>query len=42
MPTGTGSLGLFNFANPVKFTATGIDYGFAEAGVLTEESVTYQ
>jgi uncharacterized protein (TIGR03437 family) len=42
MPTGTGSLGLFNFSNPVKFTATGIDSGFAEAGVLTEESVTYQ
>jgi uncharacterized protein (TIGR03437 family) len=42
MPTGMGSLGLFNFANPVKFTATGIDYGFAEAGVLTEERVTYQ
>jgi uncharacterized protein (TIGR03437 family) len=42
MPAGTGSLGLFNFSNPVKFTATGIDTGFAEAGVLTEESVTYQ
>jgi uncharacterized protein (TIGR03437 family) len=42
LPTGSGSLGLFNFSNPVKFTATGIDYGYAEAGVLSEESVTYQ
>jgi uncharacterized protein (TIGR03437 family) len=42
LPSGMGSLGVFNFSNPVKFTATGIDYGYAEAGVLSEESVTYQ
>ncbi len=42
LPTGTGSLGVFNFSTLVKFTATGIDYGYAEAGVLSEESVTYQ
>jgi hypothetical protein len=42
LPTGTGSLGLFNFSSPVKFTATGIDNGYAEAGVISEENVTYQ
>src|SRR6202041_1846058 len=41
LPTGTGSLGVFNFSNPVKFTATGIDTGYAEAGVLTDERGTY-
>ena len=42
LPTGTGSLGVFNFSSPVKFTATGIDNGYAEAGVISDENVTYQ
>lgn len=42
LPTGAGSLGVFNFSTPVKFTAPGIDFGYAEAGVTSDESVTYQ
>ncbi len=42
LPTGTGSLGVSNFSNLVKFTATGIDYGYAIAGVESDENVTYQ
>jgi uncharacterized protein (TIGR03437 family) len=37
-----GSLGVFNFASPVSFTATGIDSGTASTGVLSSENVTYQ
>ncbi len=37
-----GSLGVFNFASPVSFTASGIDSGTASAGVLSSENVTYQ
>ncbi len=43
LPKGpTGSLGLFNFASPTSFAATGIDRGTASAGVSVELSVTYQ
>jgi len=42
LPAGTGSLGVSNFSNLAKFTATGIDYGYAIAGVESDESVTYQ
>jgi hypothetical protein len=42
LPAGTGSLGVSNFSNLVKFTATGLDYGYAIAGVESDESVTYQ
>jgi uncharacterized protein (TIGR03437 family) len=42
LPAGTGSLGVYNFSNPAKFTATGIDYGYAIAGVESNENVTYQ
>jgi hypothetical protein len=42
MPTGMGALSVFNFASPVTFTATGIDQGTAEAGVLIDISATYQ
>ena len=31
-----GGLGVFNFASPVSFTATGIDLGTASAGVLID------
>ena len=42
LPTGTGSLGVFNFSSPVSFTATGIDQGTASAGVFIDISATYQ
>jgi uncharacterized protein (TIGR03437 family) len=42
LPTGTGGLAVFNFSTAGKFTATGLDYGTAAAGVLSEENVTYQ
>lgn len=42
MPTGTGSLGVANYANLSKFTATGIDFGYVLAGVSSSENVTYQ
>jgi hypothetical protein len=42
LPTGTGSLGVYNFLSPVSFTATGINYGYATAGVISNENVTYQ
>jgi hypothetical protein len=42
MPTGTGDLGVYSFANPTSFTAHGIDYGYAITGVESSENVTYQ
>jgi uncharacterized protein (TIGR03437 family) len=42
LPTGTGTLAVFNEANPVSFIATGITSGSLSAGVASEENVTYQ
>lgn len=42
LPHGTGSLGIYNYAIGQSFTATGIDYGTASAGVSSSENVTYQ
>jgi uncharacterized protein (TIGR03437 family) len=42
LPTGTGTLAVFNEANPVSFVATGITSGSLSAGVASEENVTYQ
>jgi uncharacterized protein (TIGR03437 family) len=39
-PTATLSVG--SFALPVKFSATGLDYAFAESSVLISKSVTFQ
>jgi uncharacterized protein (TIGR03437 family) len=42
LPTGTGSLGVYNFAGGVNFTASGLDYGRVSAGILAINDVTYQ
>ena len=42
LPTGTGSLGVANYANLSRFTATGLDFGYVFAGVSSSENVTYQ
>jgi len=42
LPTGTGALGVYNFATAVSFSATGIDSGHVSAGVLAISNVTYQ
>jgi hypothetical protein len=42
MPTGTGSLGVANYANLSRFTATGLDFGYVFAGASSSENVTYQ
>ncbi|MGA2215211.1 MAG: hypothetical protein ABSH31_18195 [Bryobacteraceae bacterium] len=42
LPPGNGSLGVYNFAGGVSFSATGIDYGRVSAGILSINSVTYQ
>lgn len=42
LPTGTGSLGVYNYEAGVNFTATGIDSGRVSAGILSIEDVTYQ
>jgi hypothetical protein len=39
---GLGSLSLGNSEPYTSFTATGLDYGFAESSVLVSKSVTYQ
>lgn len=38
----TGSLSVGNYANPMKFTATGLDAGYLSAYVTSGKSVTYQ
>ncbi len=38
----TGSLSVGNYANPVKFTATGIDLGYVSAYVTSGKTVNYQ
>jgi hypothetical protein len=42
LPTGTGSLGVYNFADGGSFTAHGIQYGHVSAGILSIDNVTYQ
>jgi hypothetical protein len=38
----TGSLAVGNYANPVKFTASGLDVGYVSAYVTNSNSVNYQ
>jgi uncharacterized protein (TIGR03437 family) len=38
----TGDLSISNYYNPVKFTASGLDYGFGFSNVSVGASVTYQ
>ena len=42
LPAGSGSLSLENITTPVSFTASGLDYGTAFAGVSIGISPTYQ
>lgn len=42
LPTGSGSLGVSNFALTGTFQATGLNYGITEAGVVSGENVNYQ
>jgi len=42
LPASIGALSVGNNEPYTEFTATGLDYGFAESSVLVSESVTYQ
>jgi uncharacterized protein (TIGR03437 family) len=41
LPAGSGSLQVSNYTNPVNFTATGLDFGYAAAYVGTQINATY-
>ena len=41
LPAGTGTTGLFNYANYSTFTASGIDFGFVYGGVQQSQNTTF-
>jgi hypothetical protein len=41
LPEGSGTLDVSNASNPVKFTATGLDFAYADANVDDSTQISY-